>query len=172
MFFSKRCLISGKNYKAVNQTGDHSTLWVRRWRPPERWGSAGLGEGARAEASLWRTENSGLRIQHLARPRWPGHSKGVKVPLRKSSESAFQRQYIWKAREKIWFDFSSCANGVNLTPSYGRHPSCGCLFKQATFPFSDHSTNSVHHRLFYLERVPFLALLSDFLSVFGCFYVV
>lgn len=127
----------------------------------------------RAGASLWRTENSGLRIQHLARPKVARALQGCEGPppqvLRKCLSD---RQYIWKAREKIWFDSSSCTNGVNLTPSYGRYPSCGCLFKQATFPFSDHSTNSVHHRLFHLERVPFLALLSDFLSVFGCFYVV
>lgn len=43
------------------------------------------------------------------------------------------------------------------------------LSRQALFPFSDHSTSSIHHRLLYLERVPFLVLLSGFLSVFGCF---
>ena len=45
------------------------------------------------------------------------------------------------------------------------------LSRQALFPSSDHSASSVHHRLLYLERVPFLVLLSGFLSVFACFYV-
>lgn len=57
---------------------------------PREVGNAGLGEGAGQEPRCGE-QNLGLRTQRLARPRWPGHSEGVKVPLRKSSESAFQR---------------------------------------------------------------------------------
>lgn len=171
MFFSKRCLISGKNYKAVNQKGDHSALWVRRRRPPERWGSAGLGEGGRAGTSLWRTGNSGLRTQHLARPRWPGHSKGVKVPLRKSSESAFQRDSTSGKQERKSGLIPPHVQMVLISPlPMGGTHHVGVYLNKRHFP-SLIIQQTVHHRLF-LERLPFLALSSDFLSVFACFCVV
>lgn len=57
---------------------------------PERWGSAGLGEWAGQEPHCGEQRIQGSGYSTWLDPRWPGRSKGVKVPLRKSSESAFQ----------------------------------------------------------------------------------